>query len=150
MRAIDRIAIVICVAVILSPLSAYFSGYVVELIQSRFEISDRAAIYWMDNIPRMVMWLLVNLMVAAWIFVDAPRHRISRPVWVALALTAGIWGLVVYLLRVLIVKYETGQHFHPMCPECGYDLYGIPRAKCPECGSSAVTTERSAEGQSRE
>ena len=23
---------------------------------------------------------------------------------------------------------------HPACPQCGYDLHGIPEIRCPECG----------------
>ncbi len=136
MKAIERVAIIVCVAEVLRYLCLLSSGFLVDWIGERYDLPTQFAILWVETIPRLIVLLLVNLMVAAWIFADAPRHRISRPVWVVLALTTGVLGLAVYLLRVLLGKYEIGQQPHPTCPACGYDLYGLPRGRCPECGAS--------------
>ncbi len=31
-------------------------------------------------------------------------------------------------------KAKTDRNAHPLCVSCGYDLYGSPSKRCPECG----------------
>jgi ABC-type enterochelin transport system permease subunit len=137
-KAIERIAIVLCIATVLRYVSSLFAGRFAEFLKESYGFSDHMAIFWMGEVPRLVTWLLVNVMIAGWIFVDAPRHRISRPVWVALGLATGVLGLAVYLLRVLVGKHESGLHLHPTCRHCGYDLHGMHSDRCPECGTSTA------------
>jgi len=33
-----------------------------------------------------------------------------------------------------------------VCPACGYDIRGLPRARCPECGENLITAKSAFEG----
>lgn len=58
------------------------------------------------------------------------------PVFVAVAV--GTLGLVLFACeRIVLIERRAFT-----CTKCGYDLQGLPTARCPECGTPFDPTEK--------
>ena len=53
--------------------------------------------------------------------------------WAVTCITFRIW------MRRFLRQYLNDQGI-PICRKCGYDLRGLPRDRCPECGTSPNST----------
>ncbi len=141
MRRLERLAIIVLVGWILLYLS-YFTRplYWDSLVDG---LDSRWASHAWDSYTKWLQLLLVNLLVAGYAFVDAPRHRLRRWLWVSLAFTCGAFGWVAYLLAVISSKYDSGEQPRRTWCKCGYDLRGNMSGVCSECGEAV----RSSVGQ---
>ena len=134
MKGIERLAIFVIVAEILIQITHYLAMSSPSLFEP-LGIPERVLVSAIPSITMAVRLLLVHSVIAGWIYFDSPRHRIGRAVWVAFGFVFGLIGLAVYLLRVILFKYELGERPVPTCRRCGYNLTGLTSDKCPECGS---------------
>jgi hypothetical protein len=83
------------------------------------------------------------------------RHADLIP-WVAMVLTAVVASWQAWLRRS--VRRLAAQHVWAeylsgrlqSCVDCGYDLRGLTRDTCPECGASAIVPKRESESRYRE
>lgn len=59
----------------------------------------------------------------------------------ALMLFAGLILVLIPVMLILIATRRIGRaritsaEIDPLCPECGYNVKGLPRPICPECGN---------------
>jgi hypothetical protein len=73
-----------------------------------------------------VVFFIVWLMVALWVYRDAESKGQSGALWLLLVLLTGLIGLIIYL----IVRSGWPEH-PPMAPQYGYQPMAYP---CPTCG----------------
>ena len=67
---------------------------------------------------------------------EFPAYEFKNIIWWAFLLDVVFWGSPIFLLSLAFseirrfYRYKSGR-----CRECGYSLQGLPRPRCPECGT---------------
>lgn len=92
----------------------------------------------------IILFFIIAVLIAVWIYRDAERRGMSGVLWLLVALVAGIFGLIIYLIVRKDKKpvYQRTQAQHP--PPHGYpppqESYQYPPPQhganfCKNCGS---------------
>ena len=100
-----------------------------------------------------VLWFVVAILIAVWVYRDAERRGMNGVLWALLVFIGNLIGLLIYL----IVRSDTAdkpklvQETQPcpscqksvetdftFCPHCGAKLQAV----CPECGKPVESSWR--------
>ncbi|TVQ62737.1 MAG: hypothetical protein EA379_05055 [Phycisphaerales bacterium] len=96
--------------------------------------------------PRVVVFTFVGfapLTLTQFVFETSGPYRNARidPLLIWLGLTACSIGFLVLAYGVGLRSWARRVFPPAVCPECGYDVRGLPHDVCPECGTEGVVAQ---------
>ena len=83
----------------------------------------------------IVIWIVVWLVLAIWVYKDAEKHSMSGILWALIVFFLGLIGLIIYLVIRSSHKgpQQSGQGSGRVCPSCGRPI-PMDAQVCPYCG----------------